>query len=180
MELARTTREVEATPASYPATPDLAGYDAARRALIWQRIDSYIAYRFSVREVVWTVEGSVDAEWVPRLGPVEITSTEVWESGAWTDVTLPEGPYGLCLPGDGPYRITANVGGGDIPSGVQEAFRRLAEYSDDTEKHSGESERSFSLGGALQESYSRSPTWLARAMVNSGAADLLRPYRRYP
>jgi len=44
-------------------------------------------------------------------------------------LTLLDGPLGICLPHGGTYRITAQVGAGDVPAPVSEAFRRLAEYS---------------------------------------------------
>jgi hypothetical protein len=70
------------------------------------------------------------------------------------------------------------VGGGDVPAPVLAAFARLAEYSADTDERAGATDYSVNLGGAIQESYRRYPSWLARAMQYSGAADLLRPYRR--
>lgn len=65
------------------------------------------------------------------------------------------------------------------PEDVLEAFRRLAEYSTDKDAHPSLTSRSVEIG-SLRESFERSPAWLARAMQYSGAADLLRPYRRAP
>jgi hypothetical protein len=72
------------------------------------------------------------------------------------------------------------VGGGTVPAAVNEAYRRLAEYLASTDDApAGASDYSAGLGsGAITESFSRAPTWVARALINSGAADLLRPYRR--
>ena len=175
--MVETVKQVEAVPASYPATPD--GLSIAATALdhnaVWQRIEAYIAHRWTVREVIWTVEG--EGDWTPPLSPATITTAEKWESNTWVTVTLPDGPYGYCLPSDGPYRITANVGAGSVPAPVSEAFRRLAEYLAPGERHPGSA--SFKTGlASIDLEETRAPTWVAKAMQLSGAADLLRPYRR--
>jgi len=153
---------------------------------IWARIESYIAYRFTPRSVVWTVEGGGGSEWHPTLAPVLSLTAEVWEMGGWVETTLQEGPFGYCLAGDGPYRITAQVGGGDVPAPVIEAFRRLAEYSVDISKdgmvsgHAAHASHDVKIGEDISESYTRAQSWAARSLQLSGAADLLRPYRRAP
>ena len=57
--MAVTLKEVEAIPASYPSAP--AGLSMAAlmldQAALWQRIEAYCRMRWTVREVVWTVEG---------------------------------------------------------------------------------------------------------------------------
>jgi len=176
MSMAETLKQVE-TVATYPAAP--AGLSDAAAALdanvVWARIESYTAHRFTSRAVVWTVEGA--GEWTPPLTPATIIDAEKWESGAWVTVTLPEGPYGFDLPGDGPYRITGTAGAGPVPAPVAEAFRRLAEYMAEKQDHHGTSSYKVSVGPVDLEA-SRNPAWIARAMINSGAADLLRPFRR--
>ncbi|WP_104018443.1 hypothetical protein [Roseovarius nitratireducens] len=169
----------EAIPASYPATP--AGLSTAAAALdadmIWQRIESYIAHRWTERQVIWTVEGP--GEFVPDLTPATITAQEVWDGTAWITASLDASFMGgVVLAGDGPYRITADVGGGTVPAAVDEAFIRLAGYMADVSDRAGVSSYSVGMGGAIEESYQRNPAWMARAMQNSGAGDLLRPYRR--
>jgi len=77
------------------------------------------------------------------------------------------------------FRVTATVGSDDEPpEAVLEAFRRLAEYLADEPDRSAASSYSVNMGGAIEESYNRNPAWVARALELSGAADLLRPYRR--
>lgn len=178
--MAELLQETEATPSGYPATPS--GLSTAAAALdadmIWQRIEAYTRTRYATREVVWTIEGVEDEDWLPPLGPVTSQTAERWETDAWSSVTLADGPVGLCLPTDGIYRITADVGGGDVPAAVSEAFRRLAEFMAETDDRPGASQYSVNMGGAIQESYTRSASHAARALHNSGAADLLRPYRR--
>lgn len=175
-----TLRQSEAVPASYPDTPS--GLSTAAAALdpkfIWHRIESYIAYRWTEREVTWTVEGM--GWWTPPLAPATITATEVWRNGAWEDVTLSPAPLGgYCLPGCGPYRFTATVGDPeiDVPAAVLEAFRRLAEHMAAKSENPGASSESITIG-EISTSIRRDASWMASALQNSGAADLLRPYRR--
>lgn len=175
-----TLRQSEAVPASYPDAPD--GLSTAAAALnadfIWHRIESYIAYRWTEREVVWTAEGI--GWWTPSLSPASITTVEIWRNDAWETVTLSPAPLGgYCLPGCGPYRFTATVGDPDIdvPAAVLEAFRRLAEYMATKAETPGASSEAVTIG-EISTNIRRSASWMASALQNSGAADLLRPYRR--
>lgn len=172
-------QEAEATPASYPATPSGLSTPAAAldAEMIWERIEAYTRTRYTAREVVWTVEGGEGENWTPPLSPVTSRVAHFW-GDQWEGLTLADGPVGICLPFDGVYRITAQVGAGDPPALVSEAFRRLAEYMADDTDRAGVSSYSVNMGGAIQESYQRSAAHAARALQNSGAADLLRPYRR--
>jgi hypothetical protein len=178
--MATTIKQHESTPAEYPDPP--ANLSAAAAALdpaiVWQRIESYTAHRFAARDVSWVVEGP--GEWNPPLTPATIATIEIW-SGAdnWEDVTANAAPLGgYWLPASGPYRFTGTVGdGSEPPAVVLEAFRRLAEYmAAKPGKPGATSER---IGaGSINLSHSRSASWMAAAMQNSGAGDLLRPYRR--
>ncbi|WP_037471600.1 hypothetical protein [Sinorhizobium fredii] len=180
--MATTIKQTEAIPASYPATPS--GLSTAAQALdpdmIWQRIEAYIAYRWTSRNAAWIVEGC--GEWNPPLTPATVSTVEVWEDYAWTETTLDPSPLGgYFLPGDGPYRFTATVGGGSpaptVPEAVNEAFRRLAEYMAADRGTAGVTREQTSVG-SITVATSRSSSWMAQAMQNSGAGDLLRPYRR--
>jgi hypothetical protein len=173
-------KESEATPDTYPALPTgLSTLAAAVDAgMIWERIEAYTRTRYTAREIVWTVDGCGGERWTPPLAPVASFSAELWDNGAWEAVALPDGPVGYILPSDGTYRVTGQVGAGDPPKAVTEAYRRLAEYMADDDDRAGVSSYSVNMGGAIAESYSRSASHAARALQNSGAADLLRPYRR--
>lgn len=176
--MAVTLKQAEAIPASYPDTPDgLSNMAAALDAdAIWQRIEAYIAHRFTPREVIWTVEGGGD--WQAPLTPASFLTVEVWSNGAWASCTPDASPWGgYVLPGQGPYRITAEVGSGDVPAAVLDAFKRLAEYLAETRRAPGSNSFSINLD-VIELSMQRNPAWLARAMQYSGAADLLRNYRR--
>ena len=157
----------EATPAEWP---DVAGVPDH----VWARLETWTAYRFAARQVVWTVAGPGD--WRPPLAPVVSLAAEAWADG-WQAVTLQDGPAGYSL-GARHYRITATVGAGPVPEPVQEAAKRLAAYlAHEPAGVPGASSYGVTMG-QLGENFRRSPQWLARAMEWSGAADLLRPYRR--
>jgi len=172
-------KQFEAVPTEYPTAPAGLSTEAAAldAAMIWARIEDYTAHRFSVREVVWTLTGGGGDQFHPRLTPVVSRVAHIWDGAAWEALTLLDGPLGICLPRDGTYRITAQVGAGDVPAPVSEAFRRLAEYMADDPGRVGTTSFTDKIG-PLEESINRAPTWLARAMQYSGAGDLLRPYRR--
>jgi len=172
-------KQVEEAPDDYPAAP--AGLSTAAAALdpdmIWARIETYIAHRYSERDVIWIIEGSTGAMWSPPLTPMVSQMAEIWLDDAWHPITLIPAPIGLCLQGGGIYRVIAQVGAGYPPAPVLEAFRRLAEYLADDPGTAGASSTSVEIG-PIKESLDRNPAWVARAMQNSGAGDLLRPYRR--
>lgn len=177
--MATTIKQQEAIPASYPATPS--GLSTAAAALdpemIWQRIEAYTAWRYTSRAIEWVVEGC--GEWQPPLAPATIATVEVWRADAWEAVTLsPSALGGYVLPGDGPYRFTGTVGGGDVPAAVDEAFRRLAEYMAASKRGAPGTTRERVTAGSITVDKSRSASWAAQAMANSGAGDLLRNYRR--
>ncbi|SDJ34223.1 hypothetical protein SAMN05216338_104670 [Bradyrhizobium sp. Rc2d] len=172
--MSTTIDQVEGVPASYPTTTPTVS------AAVWQRLESYIAYRFTPRAVVWTVEGP--GEWHPPLAPAVISKIEIWSDGAWSDITAnapdasPLGGY--CLPGCGPYKFTASVGDGmTLPAIVAEAAQRLSAYM--AAKPGTPGARSERIeAGSISIQRTRSESWMAAAIQNSGAADLLRNYRR--
>lgn len=171
----------ESNPATYPDVPS--GLSTAAAALssdmLWQRIESYIAHRWSARSVTWVMQGP--GAWAPDLTPATVSASEKFVNAAWESVTLDaEWNGGFYLPGDSIYRFTATVGDAspnDVPAVVEEAFRRLAEYSAEDPGSHGTASYSVSVGPISQE-FDRAPTWLARAMQYSGAGDLLRPFRK--
>lgn len=179
--MAVTIRQTETSPVAYPAAPE--GLSAAATAIlaaVWRRIEAYIVFRTTEREVAWIVEGC--GEWVPPLTPATITNVEVWQSDAWQAVTLPPSPQGgYVLPGEGPYRFTGIAGNDDaaVPADIAEACRRLSEYmaTEVDPEHAGARVVSSSVPDVFTGSVERSPAWMAQALVNSGAADLVRKYR---
>ncbi len=175
---ATTIKQTEGTPAEYPpAPPDLSTEAAALDSnAIWQRIESYIAWRFTSRSIEWTVEGC--GAWEPPLTPATIDTVEIWRGNAWEAVTLNPSPLGgYCLTG-GTFRFTGTVGAGTPPEVVEEAFRRLAEYMAASAKGTPGTSFESVTAGSVTVAKRRAESFAARAMSNSGAGDLLRPYRR--
>ena len=166
----------EATPVAYPDPPP--GLSIAATALdsaaVWARLESWCAHRWTPRAVVWTFQGCIGDEFRPPLTPLVSHSVERWWDATWTAVDLVPGPLGFCLPSDGTFRVTGQAGAGPVPAPVLEAFRRLAEYS----AQIGQGGEGFTAAEDGEVSFERGATRAARALVNSGAADLLRPYRR--
>jgi hypothetical protein len=178
---ATTIHQSEALPADYPSTPS--GLSTAAAALdpklIWQRIESYIAWRWSARDVVWIAEGC--GEWHAPLAPATIATVEVWSCRAseWETAELDPSPLsGYYLRATGPYRFTASVGGGVVPAAVLTAFRRLADYMAAEPGAPGASTERVTIPGVITTETTRAESWPALALQNSGAADLLRPYRK--
>lgn len=178
--MAVTVEFSEGVPNVWPDAPD--GLTPAAAALdaapIWARLEAWCGIRWSVRAATALVDGY--GKWHPPVTPFVVTAVEKWSAGEWVATTYSLNPFGgLMLETDGEFRITGTVGDDSVPPPpVQEAFRRLAEYLADTmPKAAGSSGVKIDLGTVAVE-VQRSPTWLARAIHNSGAADLLRPYRR--
>ncbi len=181
--MAVTIQQTEAIPAAWPSVDpyphrqdeiweDETETNTVDAGMIWARIEAYTAHRFAARNVVWIVEGS--GEWTPPLTPATVSTVEAWADGnGWQTITPTASPLGGYLfDGFGPYRVSASVGSGTVPEAVQEAYRRLYEYSKGiANQFRGDAAYS---GGDEGPAYA----WTAKAMQLSGAADLLRPYRR--
>jgi hypothetical protein len=158
--------------------------------MVWDRIEAFIAWRWTSRAVVWIVEAQhgEGGNWKPTLTPATITTVESWDpTNVWVTASppldpSPNGGYWLPWTSNAPFRFTgtAGVNGSTVPEAVKTAFRRLAEYmASDPEDIAGASRfRMILAQREIEMDYDRSPTWLAMALRNSGAADLLRPYRR--
>lgn len=176
--MATTIQQIESEPAEYPDAPSgLSTAGAAlASAIVWDRLESWCAHRWAERPVTWVVEGP--GEWVPPLTPTTISTVKVWSrAGEWETVTLTASPLGgYCLPCSGPYQFTATVGAAEVPPTVNEAYRRLAEYMAAKPGKPGATSESVTAG-SISIASRRSESWLAGAMANSGAADLLRAYR---
>lgn len=168
-----TLAQFENPPEAYPEIPGLTGDDLATA---WQRIEAYTAYRFSPRLVTWLVDSS-GGEWSLPLRPATGVTAGIWAGDGYEPVTLAPAPGGWRIP-CGRFEIKATVGAAPVPAAVAAAVKRLADYL------AGESLlpaglRSYSANvGQLSETVSGDPARAARALQNSGAADLLRPYRR--
>lgn len=180
--MAVTIKQTETTPEAYPDAPDGLSVEAtAILDAVWRRIEAYIAFRTTERDVSWIVEGC--GEWVPPLTPATIATVEIWQADAWIAVTLRPSPLGgYVLPGEGPYRFTGTAGDddADVPADLAEACHRLVKYmaAKVDLKNAGARTVSEAVPDIATITVERSPAWMAQALINSGAADLLRNYRR--
>jgi len=181
-----TLQIIEGEPESRPRLPARPGLGPSdfSAAAVWQRIEQWIAWRWGARACTFIVEGG-GGSWRPPLVPFVTEAVEGWDGEAWVPVTLPAFPLGGVRLGSAPfYRFSGTLGSSDAPpADVAEAYHRLADHFAAIRTHSpmlGSSrhEQTFDGGGSV--SIERAPTWTARAIINSGAADLLRPWRRAP
>ena len=178
------TAQTEERPASYPVVAGLSMEAAALDPeFLWRRIESYIAHRFSPRAVTWMIDVS-PAEFRWPLYPVSIGAVYGLSSDyeTWKEIAQPATGRGLEAGSARFLRVEATVGHAltvPLPGDVAEAFRRLAEYvaAPDAIGIPGASRYNIDLG-RISETISRREDHMARALINSGAADLLRPYRR--
>lgn len=179
--MAVTLQQIEGLPDAWPVPPDIVLSPAAAAldpAVIWARLETYICYRWQVRDVEWTVEGC--GEWLPPLQPAVITGVTIWDDDTqWTPCNPVPSPRGYALKGFGPYRFAGTVGGDEKPPAViAEAWRRLAEYLAAPSVNGAVSGVAAISYGPMSISYHRrSAAYAATALQNSGAADLLRAYR---
>ena len=138
-------------------------------AAVWRRIEAFIGRRWTPRPITFTVEGP--GPWIPPVAPFAIDTAERWDAASrmWIVATAEPAPLGFDLSAD-VWRLSGTAGDGAfMPAEVAEAAMRLFEYSRGiAENHWHE--------GALVEGVAYK--WTARALELSGAADLLRPYRR--
>jgi len=143
----------------------------------WERLERWVTHRWAERGVTWIVEGP--GPWVPPLQPVTISMASRWTSGTWQPVTLEETPLsGYCLADGCTYRFEGVAGDDSTPpASVAEALRRLIDYSAAAEANAPYTSVREEVGdvGLSVEMPSLN---FARALQQSGAADLLRPWRR--
>lgn len=162
--MTETLRQQETAPASYPDEPVTA--DGDLQVVAWQRIEHYIAWRFSPRAVVWFVQSDGE-EWHPPLVPV-VTIAAQFGDGEPTEP--PAGPTGGYLLPDGTVKVTATVGAGPVPEAVGEAVARFIKFLAETKLHPSRT-KSLSVG-SLSMGFGNAP-----GIIDSGAGDLLRPWR---
>lgn len=175
--MAVTVTQVESDPEFYP---EIETPEGVSPAAVWRRIEHYCTMRWSRRTVTWTVSGS--GEWVSPLNDATVMTFETWQNGDWIECDPGASPLGYFFNGSGPHRVFAMVGKTSAPEDVTLAANRLAAYL-------GEASSETAIPGAtggrnevgdVAWSVERSANWLADAMRKSGAADLLRRYRKPP
>ncbi|MFP4360689.1 MAG: hypothetical protein ACLFTG_08420 [Alphaproteobacteria bacterium] len=170
--------EHEGEPASRPAVwayqrPGVGSWEDGRvdPALAWARLEAWIRRRWAARPVTWIASGP--GEFTPPLEPFRVSTVERWADGAWIAETPAASPLGWSLDA-ATYRIAGTAGDDtDPPAAVAEAYRRLLEF------HRGVSLQFADSAADYVTDASRRPAgWAAKAIHLSGAADLLRPWKR--
>ena len=171
-----TLTQFESQPQGHDPWPAIEGLFQHESEAVWQRVEHYTAWRFAPRTVSWLLD-SQGGDWHPPLRPCRDLTARRWTGDGYQAVTLARAPGGWRIPA-GRYEISAIVGDGPVPAIVYRAAQRLAEYLRDAGQHPA-GVRSYSTNaGQLSESVTLHPHAEARAMQASGAADLLRGYRR--
>lgn len=159
--------------------PDL-GEDITVNPALWRRIEEHTCRRWTPRQVCWVVRGP--GEFLAHLAPLSGVTVDEWcdTTFTWSSVICEPSPLsGFYLPRCATYRITGTCGAsaGDVPSTLVEAYKRLAAYHADAK--AGASQHSVKIGeGGIDETLERNPSYIAKALQYSGAADLLRNHRR--
>jgi len=175
--MATTLKITESPPSAYPTiATGLASPTAAFLAAVWQRMESFIGWRWGSRSCVFIVEGP--GSWASPLQPVTtVASIEFWNaSDAWEAVTPRSDPLGGYCFDAGVYRVTATIGDPVTPPGaVQEAFRRLANYLAENDGSEAGLQKTEIEGLGTVEFAQQHIA--ARSIQYSGAGDLLRPWR---
>lgn len=164
----RTAKQIEGVPESYPAVTGVTGDDLAAA---WQRVEHYISFRYAPREVVWYVE-SEGGEWQPPLAPVAELNVQTGDKAPYSPDAGPLG--GWMLP-CGAVKVTATVGASPAPVAVLVAVKRLAAYLATSDSLPAGVTRFSS--GSFDVALRRDQVSPATAIITSGAADLLRPFR---
>jgi len=175
--------EAEGDPAAWPVVTPRRALDneavdygvppesEVEAAIIWRRLEAWIAHRWPARSVTWLLRGPGD--WSPRLAPFTLSTAERWNGAAWETATPDPAPLGYALDA-ATWRISGTAGDDSAtPADVLEAWRRLHEYA------RGVAHRHLGGAAIYQTDGDRRPAgWAGKAIHLSGAADLLRPYRR--
>lgn len=169
----------ESPPAAFPAIPGLV--ETIEPGVVWERLDSWINARWGERDCAFIVEGPSD--WRAPLYPFAVATIEIWEAGEWVSAVIPPSPLGgYCLEGVGPFRFAGVLGSVDAPPAiVLEAARRLGAYLAAVASHGFKNAILTKEASDEVDAFEYgAPVNAARALQYSGAADLLRRFRRPP
>ena len=103
---------------------------------------------------------------------------ERWEGDAWTLAAIQDAPVGIKFT-PGTYRVSGTAGTAETPRpDAIEGYRRYAEVVAATGEKPGFTRWSRNIGGEYVVSWTRERNAMAKAMLSSGAADILRRYRK--
>ena len=148
----------------------------AEPAWAWQRIETWIDRRWPQRDVQFVVEGP--GGWTPPIWPVTFDTVEFWRDGAWVATDLDPHPvHAYDLP-CGTHRFTGLAGDNATPpAAVLEAVARLVAYHETAKDLAPFTSRRTQVGDVMED-VDMPALNVARALTQSGAADLLRRWRK--
>ncbi len=177
--MATTLEIIESAPPTFPDIPGLV--ESIDAATVWARLEGWINARWAERDCSFIVEGA--GHWRAPLYPFTVATIETWEAGEWVTAVIPPSPLGgYCLEGVGPFRFAGILGAADAPPAiVLEAARRLGSYLVAVASRNFENALVMRQTSDELDSFEYgAPYNAARALQYSGAADLLRRFRRPP
>jgi hypothetical protein len=157
---------------TYPPAPDGLSDDAAAidAAVIWDRLEAFTNFRWSETVVEIVVNPDHEIQWKPPYAPfvVDLVNGEPANPDQFGAVTIRNRAI-----------VRATIGGAVPSETVKTAYRRLSEYFAVRGRVPAGAQRySVNIGGDISESISQRSDHMARAMHNSGAADLLRKFKK--
>ena len=155
----------------YPAKPSGLSTDAEAidAAVIWDRLEAFTNYRWSTTEIEFVVNPDHEIQWKPPYVPFGILEVngEPADPDTFGAVTLRNRS-----------KVLVTIGGATPSPTVNKAYRRLAEYFAVRDDMPAGAQRYSVNIGDISETISKRSDHMARAMQNSGAADLLRKYKK--
>ncbi|MEQ9260938.1 MAG: hypothetical protein RIG84_17765 [Roseovarius sp.] len=156
---------------AYPDAPEGLSTEAAAipAAVIWDRLESWTNYRWSETVTDFVVNPPCEVKWQPPYAPFVVDSVD-------GETATIDGFGQVILRSKSVVRCT--IGGATPTETVNAAYIRLAEYMAATDDAPGGVSRYSIDVGDISESWSRKADHMAKAIHNSGAADLLRRYRK--
>lgn len=151
----------------YPVAPAGAN-TAVPPDVVWNQLEASVSARWSTSQI--QLDLCADHPCHYRLPYYPISNPLI--DGAAATVN----EFGEVFIPLGRHMLRADLGGLPVTSDVEESYIRLARYLADTGNLNGYSRYSVNLGGEIAESWTRRID--KGALGNSGAADLLKPYRK--
>ncbi|MBE9636550.1 hypothetical protein [Salipiger mangrovisoli] len=148
---------------TFPAAPS--GVTGTVPEVIWSKLEGYTTCRWSTAVIDYVVNPPCEVLWKPYNFPATIDTVngEAATVNEFGEVTISE----RCI-------VRCTIGGQPVTDGVEEAYKRLADYYAGTSL-TGVSRYSIDVGD-ISESWSRRVD--LGALGNSGAAELLKKYRK--
>jgi len=137
--------------------------------VIWDRLEAFCNFRWSETVMEFVVNPPCEIQWQPPYEPftVDLVDGEAATPDEFGAVTVSKRSV-----------IRCTIGGAEPSATVLAAYARLDAYMAATDDAPGGVSRYSVSIGDISESWSRRADHMGRAIHNSGAADLLRKFRK--